>query len=87
MGKISCRKRETACSWSYSFKLLDEDQTPNLFEDYDKIKSLNKAVDGLNKNTDLHPYYNLTFARKSAPMRIAFTQIPDLEIEDDEKEF
>ena len=72
------------------FKLLDEDQsTPILFEDYDKIKSLNKAVDGLNKKYGFTSAYYATshFARKSAPMRIAFTQIPDLELEDDEKEF
>lgn len=72
------------------FKLLDEDQnTLILFEDYDKIKSLNKAVDGLNKKYGFTSAYYATshFARKSAPMRIAFTQIPDLEIEDDEKEF
>ncbi len=72
------------------FKLLDEDQsTPIFFEDYDKIKSLNKAVDGLNKKYGFTSAYYATshFARKSAPMRIAFTQIPDLEIEDDEKEF
>ncbi|MFA5805776.1 MAG: hypothetical protein WC879_14150 [Melioribacteraceae bacterium] len=72
------------------FKLLDEDQsTPILFEDYDKIKSLNKAVDGLNKKYGFTSAYYATshFARKSAPMRIAFTQIPNLELEDDEKEF
>jgi len=72
------------------FKLLDEDQsTPIFFEDYDKIKSLNKAVDGLNKKYGFSSAYYATshYARKSAPMRIAFTQIPSLELEDDEKEF
>ena len=72
------------------FKLLDEDQsTPIFFEDYDKIKSLNKAVDKLNKKYGFTSAYYATshFARHSAPMRIAFTQIPDLEIEDDEKDF
>lgn len=72
------------------FKLLDEDQsTPIFFEDYDKIKSLNKAVDGLNKKYGFTSAYYATshYARKSAPMRIAFTQIPNLEIEDDEKDF
>lgn len=72
------------------FKLLDEDQnTMIFFEDYDKIKSLNKAVDGLNKKYGFSSVYYAAAhpAIKSAPMRIAFTQIPDLEIEDDEKEF
>lgn len=72
------------------FKLLSEDQiTQIFFEDYDKIKSLNKAVDGLNKKYGFAAAYYATshVAIKSAPMRIAFTQIPNLEIEDDEKEF
>jgi len=72
------------------FKLLDEQQnTPIFFEDYDKIKSLNKAVDGLNKKYGFASAYYATShtAIKSAPMRIAFTQIPNLELEDDEKEF
>lgn len=70
------------------FKLLPEDQsTLFLFEDYDKVKSLNNAVDLLNKKYGLSSAYYASAhsALKSAPMRIAFTQIPNLDIEDDEK--
>ena len=72
------------------YKLIEEgDNTPVFFEDYDKIKSLNSAVDKLNKKYGFaSAYYAPSHtALKSAPMRIAFTQIPDLEVEDDEKEF
>ncbi|MFA7419195.1 MAG: hypothetical protein WCZ90_05860 [Melioribacteraceae bacterium] len=72
------------------YKLIEEsDNTPILFEDYDKIKSLNNAVDKLNKKYGFaSAYYAPSHsALKSAPMRIAFTQIPDLDVEDDEKEF
>ncbi len=72
------------------FKLLrEEESTPIFFEDYDKVKSLNRAVDGLNKKYGFASAYYATShsAVKSAPMRIAFTQIPNLEIEDDEKVF
>jgi len=72
------------------YKLIEEsDNTPILFEDYDKIKSLNSAVDKLNKKYGFASAYFAPShsALKSAPMRIAFTQIPDLDIEDDEKEF
>lgn len=72
------------------YKLIEEsDNTPILFEDYDKIKSLNDAVDKLNKKYGFASAYFAPShtALKSAPMRIAFTQIPDLDIEDDEKEF
>ena len=70
------------------FKLLEWDQnTPSFFEEYDKMRSLNKAVDKLNRlygSTSVY-YAGSQKALKSAPMRIAFTQIPNLEIEDDEK--
>ncbi len=72
------------------YKLIEEgDNTPILFEDYDKIKSLNNAVDKLNKKYGFSSAYYAPShtALKSAPMRIAFTQIPDLDVEDDEKEF
>lgn len=62
--------------------------TPSFFEDYDKIKSLNTAVDKLNKKFGYGAaYYGGSHAAlKSAPMRIAFTQIPDVEIEEDDIE-
>lgn len=69
------------------YKLLDEDQnTPSLFENYEKIHSLNKAVDTLNLRYGYSSAYyaGSHLALKSAPMRIAFTQIPNLEIEDEE---
>ncbi|KAF0141537.1 MAG: DNA-directed DNA polymerase [Stygiobacter sp.] len=72
------------------YKLIEEsDNTPIFFEDYDKFKSLNTAVDKLNKKYGFAAAYYAPShtALKSAPMRIAFTQIPDLEVEDDEKEF
>ncbi|MEW6652151.1 MAG: DNA polymerase [Bacteroidota bacterium] len=72
------------------YKLIEEgDNTPLFFEDYDKIKSLNTAIDKLNKKYGFaSAYYAPSHtAIKSAPMRIAFTQIPDLDIEDDDKEF
>jgi DNA polymerase-4 len=72
------------------YKLIEEgDNTPMFFEDYDKQKSLNSAIDKLNKKYGFaSAYYAPSHtAIKSAPMRIAFTQIPDLDIEDDDKEF
>ena len=70
------------------FKLLECNQnTPSFFEEYDKIRSLNKAVDKLNRlyGSSSVYYAGSKIALNSAPMRIAFTQIPNLEIEDDEK--
>ena len=70
------------------FNLLHEDYaTLPIFENFEKNKSLYKAVDSLNKR---YGYASVYFggshtAKYSAPMRIAFTQIPDLEIEDDDK--
>ncbi|KAF0150123.1 MAG: DNA-directed DNA polymerase [Ignavibacteria bacterium] len=72
------------------YKLIEERyNTPHLFEDYDKAKSLTTAIDKLNKKYGFaSAYYAPSHtAIKSAPMRIAFTQIPDLDIEDDEKKF
>lgn len=62
--------------------------TPSFFEDYDKTKSLNSAVDKLNKKFGYGAAYygGSHVAIDSAPMRIAFTQIPDLEIENDDIE-
>lgn len=71
------------------FKLLPENQnTPSFFEDYDKLKSLNSAVDLLNHKFGYGAAYfaGSHEALDSAPMRIAFTQIPDAEIEDDDLE-
>lgn len=68
------------------FNLIPEKfATISLFEDYEKNKSLYKAIDLLNKR---HGNSTIYFsgsqpALRSAPMRIAFTQIPNLEIEDD----
>ncbi len=70
------------------FNLLHESLvTLPIFENFEKNKSLYKAVDLLNKR---YGYASVYFggshtAKDSAPMRIAFTQIPVLEIEDDEK--
>ncbi len=69
------------------FKLMNADQnTPSLFENYDKMHSLNKAVDKLNKMYGYSSAYyaGSHVALNSAPMRIAFTQIPNPEIEDGE---
>lgn len=59
--------------------------TVSLFENYDKNKSLYNAIDSLNKrhgNTTVY-FSGSHLALNSAPMRIAFSQIPNLEIEDD----
>lgn len=68
------------------FKLIEEEKhTPTLFENYDKSKSLHTAIDSLNKRYGNHSIYycGSHYALDSAPMRIAFTQIPNLDIEDD----
>jgi DNA polymerase-4 len=70
------------------FNLLDEKYaTLPIFEDYEKNKSLYKAIDLLNRRYGYSAVYfgGAHTARNSAPMRIAFTQIPNLEIEDDQK--
>ena len=70
------------------FNLLYKDYTTlPIFENYEKNKALYGAIDLLNRR---YGYASVYFggshtAKYSAPMRIAFTQIPDLEIEDDEK--
>jgi DNA polymerase-4 len=68
------------------FKLMYEDQnTEALFGDYDKSKSLNSAVDLLNRKFGYGSAYfaGSHTAKDSAPTRIAFSQIPDLETEND----
>ncbi|MFA3784149.1 DNA polymerase [Melioribacteraceae bacterium 4301-Me] len=68
------------------FNLLPESNaTLPIFENFEKNESLYKAIDLLNRR---YGYASVYFggshtARNSAPMRIAFTQIPNLEIEDD----
>lgn len=68
------------------FDLLHEDYiTLPLFGNFEKNKSLYAAIDGLNKRYGYASAYfgGSHIARNSAPMRIAFTQIPNLEIEND----
>ncbi len=68
------------------FNLLHEDYaTLSIFENFEKNKSLYNAVDLLNRRYGYASVYfgGSHIARDSAPMRIAFTQIPNLEIEDD----
>jgi len=72
------------------YNLVDEDQTTlSLFDDSNKLSSLNKAMDKLNKRYGFQSAYYASShtAAKSAPMRIAFTQIPDVDLEDDDKQF
>lgn len=72
------------------FNLIREDLiTLPLFGDFQKTSSLNKAVDKLNKRYGFQSAYYASShqAIKSAPMRIAFSQIPDLDLEEDEKQF
>lgn len=80
-------KHETPFAVSVSlFKLLEEEKhTPTFFENYDKSKSLHTAIDSLNRRYGNNSIYfcGSHTALDSAPMRIAFTQIPDLKIEDD----
>lgn len=70
------------------FNLLHENYaTLPIFENLEKNKSLYNAIDILNRR---YGYASVYFggshvARDSAPMRIAFTQIPNLEIEDDRR--
>jgi DNA polymerase IV len=58
-----------------------------IFENYEKNKALYGAIDLLNKRYgNVSVYFGGSHkAKYAAPMRIAFTQIPDLSIEDDEK--
>ncbi|MCL5028035.1 MAG: DNA polymerase, partial [Bacteroidetes bacterium] len=70
------------------FNLLHEDYvTFPIFENFEKNKSLYNAIDMLNKRYGYASVYfgGSHIAKDSAPMRIAFTQIPDLDIEDDRK--
>ncbi|MDH7603387.1 MAG: hypothetical protein QHH13_00635 [Melioribacter sp.] len=71
------------------YNLMPENQyTLSLFEDDEKFQSLNSAIDLLNKKYghDAAYFAGSHFAINSAPMRIAFTQIPNLEIEEDDIE-
>lgn len=80
-------KNQTPLAVSVSlFNLLEEEKhTPTFFENYDKSKSLHTAIDSLNRRYGNNSIYfcGSHYALDSAPMRIAFTQIPDLKIEDD----
>lgn len=70
------------------FDLLPEKYaTLPIFENFEKNKSLYNAIDLLNKRYGYSSVYFASShtARDSAPMRIAFTQIPDLETEDDRR--
>ncbi|MBK7105084.1 MAG: DNA polymerase [Ignavibacteriae bacterium] len=70
------------------FDLVHENySTLPIFENFEKNKLLYGAIDSLNKR---YGYSSIYFAgahtaKNSAPMRIAFTQIPNLEIENDKK--
>jgi len=57
------------------------------YKQVEKDKSLYTAIDGLNRRYGHASVYfgGSHIAKYSAPMRIAFTQIPDLKVEDDEK--
>jgi DNA polymerase-4 len=59
--------------------------TPRLFEPPPQRRELNRLVDQLNVRYGKDAVYfgSTHTARKSAPMRIAFTRIPDLETEGD----
>jgi DNA polymerase-4 len=72
------------------FNLLHENYaTLPIFENFERNKSLYTAIDLLNKRYGYASVYfgGSHIAKYSAPMRIAFTQIPDLEIEDDRKKY
>ncbi len=79
-------KHQTPLAVSVSlFKLIEEEKhIPTLFENYDRSKSLYTAIDSLNRRYGNNSVYfcGSHTALDSAPMRIAFTQIPNLEIED-----
>lgn len=71
------------------YNLLPENQfTLSFFENYEKTKSLHSALDFLNKKYGYGAAYfaGSHEAVNSAPMRIAFTQIPNVELEDDDIE-
>lgn len=70
------------------FDLLHENYTTlPIFENFAKNKSFYDAIDKINKRYGYNSIYfaGAHTAKYSAPMRIAFTQIPNLEIEDEEK--
>jgi DNA polymerase-4 len=69
------------------FKLSDKkDRTLSMFGDKEVHDALNKAIDKLNTRFGKNTIYLAGAHRAlgSAPMRIAFTHIPDLDTEDDE---
>ena len=69
------------------FKLSDKkDRTLSMFGDKEVRDALNKAIDKLNTRFGKNTIYLAGAHRAlgSAPMRIAFTHIPDLDTEDDE---
>jgi DNA polymerase IV len=69
------------------FKLSDKkDRTLSMFGEKEVRDSLNKAIDKLNTQYGKNTIYlaGAHHALGSAPMRIAFTHIPDLETEEDE---
>ncbi len=70
------------------FNLLEKNYaTLSIFDNPEKNRLLYSAIDRLNKRYGYSSIYfgGSHIARDSAPMRIAFTQIPNLEIEDDYK--
>ena len=79
-------KNTPTAVWIVLFNLLHEKfATLPAFENYEKNKSLYKSIDLLNKRYGHTTIYfgGSHVAKYSAPMRIAFTQIPNLEIEGD----
>jgi DNA polymerase IV len=69
------------------YKLCEEkDRTLSMFGDKEVRDALNKAIDKLNTRFGKNTIYlaGAHHALGSAPMRIAFTHIPDLKTEDDE---
>jgi DNA polymerase IV len=70
------------------FNLIkEENATLPLFENYERDRSLYIALDKLNRNYGYSAAYfgGSHEAINAAPMRVAFTQIPNLDIEDDQK--
>lgn len=70
-------------------RLVDErNRTPAFFEKNSQRAKLNAQIDSINRIFGKNAVYfaGAHIARKSAPMRIAFDYIPDLELDADEKE-
>lgn len=71
------------------FHLVEEhNRTPSLFDRTTARKDLNAGIDKINKLFGNNTVYfaGAHSARKSAPMRIAFSRIPELDTESDEKD-